>query len=317
MGREYRLSRDARLREEGHGRQTRVYDALSIRVRRPTHRATVVGVDVGEDFLDLAIVKPSKRSLDFERIALTALDTPIVANLAALIRRAVGISLRGAIVLIDSPRCPRDISQSTGELIADTSPSRSLDQFLRASASALMGTGERLSMFPTPRLSYFAAVCRERRCKPHLRAIAREVLRCESSGNATHSAIKRGALFTRFMLCGFAAFKAFDLLGARTYESYPELVFRLWGDDPKIPSKGRRVEALRVRADITSLLVRRCGLAKARQPASLDEVDAEVLALAASKAISRGSMLEVAHPGEGTFAIPLNPAQIARLRVAF
>jgi len=251
------------------------------------------------------------------RIGLATLDPPIVANLAARIRLAVGSGLRGAIVLIDSPRCPRDVAHATGEPIADAGPSRSLDRFLRKSAGALLGPGARLSMFPTPPLSYFAAVCREPRCKPHLRAIAREVLHRESAGNAKRVAIKRGALFTRFMLCGFAAFKAFDLLGARTYESYPELVFRLWSDSRKIPSKGRRVEALRVRADIMSLLVRRCGLAKARQPASLDEVDAAVLALAASKALSTGSMLEVAHRGEGTFAIPLNPVHIARLRVSF
>src|SRR5580704_6238753 len=93
MGREYRLSRDPRLREKGGRRPARVSPALpvdgsSVLARggdfrpasvRTLHVAsgtalTIAGVDVGEDYLDIALLKPNSRYLKLTQVPVAGID---------------------------------------------------------------------------------------------------------------------------------------------------------------------------------------------------------------------------------------------------
>jgi hypothetical protein len=79
-------------------------------------------------------------------------------------------------------------------------------------------------MFPTPRYEYFARCARDPRCKPHLKAIAAELFgalagRRPVDGDARERAPSGGAIFTRFMLAGFATYCALERLGVPAFES--------------------------------------------------------------------------------------------------
>src|SRR5215471_8668991 len=72
MGREYRLSRNARLRQESYRRNAGVSPAIRVSVHRfqLNPRAVVAGVDVGEDFLDIATLAPESHHLSLTRVNL-------------------------------------------------------------------------------------------------------------------------------------------------------------------------------------------------------------------------------------------------------
>ena len=296
MGREYRLSRDARLREEGDRRPARV--PLDLRGRRDDDTAghvargsitvaragddrssatdaaasavraarvtvarrfdgPIVGIDVGEDYLDLATVDAAAEQLRLVRVAVTGVDRGAGGAIGELRRRLLAaapeLGARGAVALIDSPRWPRDLDvaacagNAAVERVATgrESASRAIDLSLRAIVSRLAlqsrdGGPFRLSLFPTPRFEFFAACVSDPRCKPHLAAIGRELF-----GDAAMEPDHRtagpsgGRIFTRFMLAGFAAYRALDEVGVESYEAYPDLAFRLWAGAAELPPRAR------------------------------------------------------------------------------
>ena len=179
---------------------------------------------------------------------------------------------------------------------------------------ARLGKG-RLSMYPTPKVEYFVRCVRARGCKPHLRTLSRELLGRFveiSSANMKHPTINSGgALFTRFMIVGFAVHAALEMLGVRAFECYPDMEFRLWSGAVEIAPKARRRGALAVRRRICSRLARIAGISLARAPLTLDEADATVLALGAVSAAKRGSLVELGNRAEGRFLVAL------RMRPAF
>ncbi len=164
-------------------------------------------------------------------------------------------------------------------------------------------------MYPTPKVGYFVRCVRARGRKPHLRTLGRELLGRfveVSSANMKHSTISSGgALFTRFMLAGFAIHAALGMLGVRAFECYPDMEFRLWSGGVEIAPKARRREALAVRRRICSRLARIVGISLARAPLTLDEADAAVLALATVAAAKRGSLVELNNRAEGRFLLAL------------
>jgi len=233
----------------------------------------------------------------------------------------VGSLRPGAIALVDSPRWPCDLDWSRGAHLRDpTVKGRELDAILRRLFRALMaeassgGKAAGLSMFPTPRYSYFARCAADSRCKPHLRAVASEMFgELLPIGVWPASAPGGGAIFTRFMLIGFATYRALERLGVAAFESYPDLQFRLCSPLSPLPPKGRHAEAIAARRRIVARLAAENRIRAMPSPATLDQADAAVLALAAARAEKRGAMAVVSNPCEGQFMIALDRRQARRL----
>ena len=175
--------------------------------------------------------------------------------------------------------------------------------------------GPGLSMFPTPRFDYFARCVRDARCKPHLKAIARELFArlLDDEGDARESSLGGGGTFTRFMLAGFATYRALERLGVPAFESYPDLQLRLSSPSTRLAPKKRRAEALTVRRRIVASLAARLRLRDTPAPANLDQADAAALALAAASAARSGTLWVVSNPCEGRFMLALDARQARRL----
>jgi hypothetical protein len=240
-------------------------------------------------------------------VALVGVAGPVVDSIAHRISEALGRDLRGGIALVDSPRAPRDADCSSGKMVPRMEAPRarvidaSLRQLLRARFNGTMRT---LSMFPTPLASYFAGCVARSGFKPHLRAIAEELLAPLMripSGTSTESIA--GGTFTRFMLVGFAAFPALEKLGFRAFEAYPDLQRRLWADRVKLPPKKFRGAALIARRKICAKLAALIKLTNFEAPKTLDEADAAVLAMSTAASASTESLLELYCPPEGRFAV--------------
>jgi hypothetical protein len=286
-----------------------------------------VGIDVGENFLDLAIVDP--RTLVFKRVALDGLNGTACGTLAQRIKDVAAELDTRATALVDSPRWPRDLDWSRGTHKRDPAPrGRDVDAILRQIFRTLVavpaGKAEPavklrmpgLSMFPTPRYDYFARCARDPRCKPHLSAIAAELfgslLPDELSGDdrdARGPAPGAGGIFTRFMLAGFATYRALELLGVQAFESYPDLQLRLSSLSTELPPKGQRAEALAARRRIVASLAAELRLSDAPVPTNLDQADAAALALAAAVAARSGTLWVVSNPCEGRFMLALDARQ--------
>ena len=123
-----------------------------------------------------------------------------------------------------------------------------------------------LAMFPTPRYDYFARWARDPRCKPHLSAIATELFG-ELLDEWRRARPRRGggAIFTRFMLAGFATYRALERLGVPAFESYPDLQLRLSSPSQStqtLPPKRRHAEALAARRRIVASLAARLGASR-------------------------------------------------------
>jgi len=272
----------------------------------------IIGIDVGEDYLDLARLSADRGSLSHHRVALARIRRPVADSVADLIGGAVGKTLHGAVALVDSPRTPRDVDCSDARLVMreDAPRARSIDAALRELLRVRFnGTMRPLSMFPTPLASYFAGCAADHRCKPHLRAIAEEMFAAiiEIPRPAPHARLV-GGTFTRFMLAGFAVFPALDKLGVRAFEAYPDLQMRLWSAGVQLPPKGSRREALAVRIGICARLAKIVGVKAYQAPRTLDEADAAVLALSAAASLDADSLLELRCPPEGRFAVAFPPA---------
>ncbi len=224
--------------------------------------------------------------------------------------------VRGAIALIDSPRLPRDLDLASGMRTrrAEAPRSRLLDARLRAllkSHALAGGPAVRLSLFPTPLVGYFARCTQSTNCKPHLAAIARELLGpfILPASRAARPALSGGAVFTRFMLAGFACYRALVRIGVNPFESYPALVFNLWSSDGPVPPKRRGRGSLDARRAILERLRRVVGLKQPVAVANFDQADAAVLALAAAAAARRNSLVVLEHSAEGRFAVPMQSAR--------
>jgi hypothetical protein len=266
--------------------------------------APILGIDVGEDFLDLAILTADRARLSYHRVALEGIANPVAKAIGDRIAAASPIDLRGSVALVDSPRAPRDVDCSGLKMIArrDAPSGRLIDAALRdLLRRESKGT---ISMFPTPRAEYFAGCIANAACKPHLLAIAEELLASvvEVRGGKIDRPVV-GGTFTRFMLAGFGVFPALEELGIRAFESYPDLAMRLWSEGELLPPKKLRGEALRVRASICARLASVVGIRKYRIPTTLDEADAAVLALSAAASFDAGALIELHCPAEGRFAV--------------
>ena len=116
--------------------------------------------------------------------------------------------------------------------------------------------------------------------------IAQEIL---GIARAEQGIAKRGGgwLFTRFMLTGFAAHRAFEQISDQVFESYPYIVFALWkkAGEP-LPPKRKRGAALMARREILRRLGMDAGV-EIPPPVTLDQADAAVLAIAAKAGRSR------------------------------
>jgi len=269
--------------------------------------APIFGVDVGEDYLDLAMLTADRTRLSHHRVPLEGITSPVAESIARRIAKDVGPDLGSGVALVDSPRTPRDVDCSIGTLIMrmDAPATRVIDVSLRELLrTTFNGTMTQLAMFPTPLASYFAGCVASSRCKPHLRAIAEDllasVIRFPLASTAGSIA---GGTFTRFMLVGFAVFPALERLGMRAFEAYPDLQMRLWSDGVQLPPKRSHGEALRVRREICARLAAIIKVTNFETPKTLDEADAAVLALSAAASCSTESLIELHCPPEGRFAI--------------
>jgi Protein of unknown function (DUF429) len=229
--------------------------------------------------------------------------------------------LRDAVVLVDSPRWPADLDWSRSGVVnaEKPRPGRAIDVALRAFARELRRRGANqslspLAMFPTPPLRYFGAHLNLLTCKPHLRVLGRalfgNVLDVEF-GPAT------GGIFTRFMIAGFAAYRALVAIGAETYECYPDLQFRLWCGRRRLPAKNAagpsaRAIALAARVRIVRRLACELGVTGSSSIERLDQADAAILSVSTAAARSQGAIVVFDKPGEGGFLVALKDADARR-----
>lgn len=283
-------------------------------IRRVTLPEMIAGIDVGEDFLDLAVLHIRTLTLQHHRIALRGTQAAPLDMIRERLRACCPDAGPQWLALIDSPRWPLDLDCSKPALAhRDPVPAgRLLDRALREILRASPGhAAMRLSMFPTPRLDYFTRCARRPNCKPHLRAAYTHLFGPSdrlANPDFNGAASSTGGNFTRFMLAGFLAFQAFQSLGAETLEAYPELQFNLSGGEPLLPKRTGR-PALAQRVAINRKLRRVIGIKRSPLPADLDQADAEILVLSAALAARRGALGALEHPAEGRFLLTVQPVR--------
>ena len=142
---------------------------------------------------------------------------------------------------------------------------------------------------------YFLRCIGDLACKPHLQALGHRLFDCDPPLQSNNGP-RGGAIFTRFMLIGFAAYRALDAIGVTAFEAYPDLQFRLWRDDyPLAPKSAGRI-ALANRSQILATLAAALKLATpgqipeqsaaqiATRFTTMDQADAAILALSARAA---------------------------------
>ena len=265
------LADDATLPFDGEGRP-RLGPArgCGCTIRRVATPQVAVGVDVGEDFLDLAVLRANPLTLTHHRIGLRGIEDHPARILSERLAASCPDSGPQWLALIDSPRWPRDLELSKpADCRRDPEPAgRSLDRALR---EMLRDSDDhqamRLSMFPTPKLEYFRRCADAATCKPHLRAIYHYLFEAERAGSGISAPIDvpgiiQGGTFTRFMLAGFLTFRAWEALGVPALEAYPDLQYRLRGGSLIAP-KRQRAAALESRIEILLQLRRKIGIAAA------------------------------------------------------
>jgi len=243
-----------------------------------------------------------------------------IAAIAEAIRREVPGLEAGAVALIDSPRFPRDLDGASGARIVPAPARRAIDAALQSMVRCVNGARRRvrpirLSMFPTPAVSFFESCAAGRNCKPHLRSIARAILPPpRPPGVAATKKITGGRLFTRFMLGGFAAYPALEALGVGTFESYPYLAFTLSRSGAeRLPPKSKRAQALFARRRIIARLARALELSRVPAVSTLDQADAAIMAIAAALGARRGGLVAVESSAEGRFIAALDTSDARHL----
>lgn len=248
------------------------------------------------------------RSLVHARIDLRTLcavpTVDALAALAAQFRSALPDLERGALALIDSPRWPRDLDCAAPGVARRPCEirGRAIDEALRRLIKQTAGLKASVSMFPTPDSAYFYAQIVAPAAKPHLRALGLALLGSSLTPSAPH-----GGNFTRFMLAGFAAYRALEGLGVSCFEGYPDLQFRVWNGGRRLPSKisGGRIAALEARDHIVAELAARLKISRGGAGGSLDQADAAILALSAAAGLRLGGGVIIEHPAEGRFWLTL------------
>ena len=304
-------------------------------VTEPLARLSVesfVGIDVGENFLDLALVNASRRTMSFQSVALDGLgETPCTALARKIKEVAPELDAR-ATVLVDSPRWPRDLDWSQGTEGRDPVPSqREIDVELKRIFPLLMGAPDGkpykpgLAMFPTPLYSYFTQWAYHPKSKPHLAAITKELfdalLNGDGGKNGDREETKQdgvgGGTFTRFMLAGFATYRALEGIGVNPFESYPDLQMRLCAPSTTLPPKKLQTGALTIRRQIVASLCESLGVVAASAPRTLDQADAAGMALAAALSARIDTLWRVSHPCEGRFMLALDDGQSRRLAARY
>src|SRR5215472_12242491 len=110
MGREYRLSRDARLRQEGDRWPPRIPAAVSLpgRITRYAFGSAqpVAGIDVGEDYLDVALLDGEAKSLRLARVPVFPATRHPIAQIVKRFSESFPELGPGAVALVDSPCAP-------------------------------------------------------------------------------------------------------------------------------------------------------------------------------------------------------------------
>jgi len=270
-------------------------------------------------------------------------DTNAIALLGAMLADKVP-QLHLSTVLGDSPRWPRDLNWSkasnggrggrseqtslrdankTGVAAATRSHrSREIDDGLRVLAFRLRESGANsaltaLSMFPTPPMRYFGAHVNSATCKPHLRMLGQTLF--GASLNRDYGP-PSGGIFTRFMIAGFATYRALETIGAEAYECYPDLQFRLWCRHHRLFAKNStsgKAAALASRIRVLSALARRLGVSGFRQIRRLDEADAAILALSVIAARKHGETLIFENSREGRFMVALDEPEAQGLEEGY
>ena len=151
--------------------------------------APIFGIDVGEDFLDLAMLSARSRGLSYHRVALVGISESGCDSIAQPHRRcgraAISEAARAGRFASHAARC-RLLRREDGRigptrLRRESSMPRCANCYKRHS----IATMRPLSMFPTPLASYFAGCVAHHQCKPHLRAIAEELLASDRGCPAT------------------------------------------------------------------------------------------------------------------------------------
>jgi hypothetical protein len=255
------------------------------------------------------VIEPHGAALKATRVDLRGIQAGAargaIAELARRIADAAPELPAGAIALVDSPRWPRDLDvarpgQSRGDI-----GGRSIDAALRAMVRSLIDSAEApalrpLALFPTPCRAYFDACLDAPACKTHLRALGRELF------DARPTAAPHGGTFTRFMVAGFAVYRALALMRVEACEAYPDLQFRLWSRAAILPPKRKRGEAREARRRIVAALANRIGIAGCDALNTLDALDAGILALSAAAARRDGTIAILEHRAEGRFMVAMD-----------
>ncbi len=165
----------------------------------------------------------------------------------------------------------------------------------------------RLSLFPSRDLNYFTTCASHPDCKPHLAALGTSMFGHLNlaANETTPLRLTGGALFTRFMIAGFAVYQALHRIGIETFEGYPYLAFSLWlGAKEKLPPKKQRNAALAARQEVLSRITEVLDEFIMPAPANLDQADAAMLAVTvACASLNRGSTLQISHGAEGRFLV--------------
>ncbi len=155
-------------------------------------------------------------------------------------------------------------------------------------------------MFPTPAFAYFTGQLNRDGCKPHLLALGRDLFPSAPSPKGE----AKGGTFTRFMIAGFATYRALSALGAESFEGYPDLQFRLWNASRALPSKsGGRSIALARRREIVAEVAKLNDCTGHERIHSLDEADATILALSGIVTAAHGTHVIVEHRAEGRLLV--------------
>ena len=287
--------------------------------------AAIVGVDVGENYLDLASIPPERDQLRYARIDLDRIGgSDCIGSLANLLADRVPELRAGAIAIVDSPRCPIDADGSESHFAPRKNPParRAIDSRLRAMVHRLNQNRARarttqLWLFPTPPTRYFTECVRHPDCKPHLRSMGEQMFHQPKSPAQIPARLTGGALFTRFMIAGFAVHQALARIGVEACEGYPYLAFRLWmtrGDE--LPAKKKTSNAFAAALEARRTILHRIALpAKLKMAplATYDQADAAILATTVAAASRVGAIFQIRDRDEGRFIVALDQIDAAYL----
>jgi hypothetical protein len=178
-----------------------------------------------------------------------------------------------------------------------------------------------LWLFPTPPMRYFNSCVHDPACKPHLHSMGEQIFRSLKSHwqiPTKPTKLSGGAVFTRFMIAGFAVYQALARIGVEAYEGYPYLGFRLWmARDDELPAKIKTSNVYANALEARRRILQRIRLPakfKMAPPASYDEADAAILAITVAAASNDHAIFQICDRAEGRFVVALDQIDAAYLR---